>query len=692
MGSDRHSAERLPSLPQVLVRILDTIHNERTGLAEIAEIVRRDAAMATRLIGVANSSYYVRNSCAGRSANCQSVERALLVLGTDTVKTVVMTDAIRQFFSQFKSRQQPFLKAFWRRSLIGANFAHVLANLTSYRAPDEAYLCGLLTDVGQMVLLNRHGQHYLDLCRQAADDRALLAAERELCGESHADIGAALAEQWAGAGFMADALRYHHEPGAQILDASHLVKIINLASMLSAPGELGDEALRQAHQLFGLNEALTRELRSRIGADVEKLAASLNIDIGLHDDTRDHPDIEQARSALGQRLGELGQLSQASRELWLAQSLAALETAVQRTLFMTLEIEQSLLFIYDANNNLLQAHADGRNDSATPPDFNIPLLADRSAIAAALLANESRYLDIADSAALTVVDRQLLNHCRNRRLLCLPLRAGAEPVGALLLGIDGGDPQQQRPTLLATLCNEIAGSVRARLQLPDGAASESALQQRIREVLHEAGNPLSIIGNYLETLRLKLGEDQQLQGDLDLIKSEIDRIGSLLLRLRDPQSDDGSGGRTDVNALIGNVARIFQQSLCAAHGIELQVALGRGLTDLSCPGAKLQQVLTNLLKNAVEALPSGGRIAVTSDGPVLAGGRRFAEIVVEDNGPGIPETILAQLFSPVQSTKGSGHSGLGLSISRKLIEEMGGTISCRSNSGGTRFQLLLPLA
>ena len=121
----------------------------------------------------------------------------------------VMTDAIRQFFNQFKQRQQPFLKAFWRRSLVGANFAHVLANLTGYRAPDEAYLCGLLTDVGQMVLLNRHGQRYLDCWNSAADDRALLAAERDLFGSSHADIGAQLVEHWAGASFMADSTRMY---------------------------------------------------------------------------------------------------------------------------------------------------------------------------------------------------------------------------------------------------------------------------------------------------------------------------------------------------------------------------------------------------------------------------------------------------------------------------------------------------
>ena len=76
---------------------------------------------------------------------------------------------------------------------------------------------------------------------------------------------------WQLGGFMADAVRYHHEPSVQILDAHHLVKIVNLASALSATSELGDEAIEQADLLFGLNEALTRELGARISDDVERL-------------------------------------------------------------------------------------------------------------------------------------------------------------------------------------------------------------------------------------------------------------------------------------------------------------------------------------------------------------------------------------------------------------------------------------
>ena len=96
------------------------------------------------------------------------------------------------------------------------------------------------------------------------------------------------------------------------------------------------------------------------------------------------------------------------------------------------------------------------------------------------------------------------------------------------------------------------------------------------------------------------------------------------------------------------------------------------------------------MKNAVEALPEGGRISVATKSSVNVSGKNYTEIVIEDNGPGIPEEIQKNLFTPVSTTKGTGHSGLGLSITKNLVTEARGTITCRSNNTGTQFQILLP--
>ena len=102
-------------------------------------------------------------------------------------------------------------------------------------------------------------------------------------------------------------------------------------------------------------------------------------------------------------------------------------------------------------------------------------------------------------------------------------------------------------------------------------------------------------------------------------------------------------------------------------------------------------MLTNLVKNAAEAVTEVGRIEVATRGLVNFNGKNFVEIVVRDNGPGIPDDVQAKLFTPVESTKGGSHAGLGLTIVKNLVDGMGGYISCRSSAtDGTRFEILIP--
>ncbi|HEY3697930.1 MAG TPA: HDOD domain-containing protein [Spongiibacteraceae bacterium] len=687
----RTTLDRLPSLPQVLTKILDAIHSERADLQHIAGIIRHDTAMTARLLGVANSSYY------GRAKSCQTVERALLFLGTDTVKTIVITAAIKQFFNRFNPHHQPFVKAFWRRSLISANFAHILANLTGYNAPEEAYLSGLLMDVGQLILLNQHDRRYIDIWSNTVDDRALLEAERENFQRGHDEIGADMIDAWQLSGFMGDAVRFHHESSAQILDAHHLVKIINLSSLLSEPGPLSDEAIAQADQLFGLTEALTRELCTRISEDVERIAGGLNIDIGSIDSSAAD---EAAQLLLGERLGQLSQLGHMNSELWRSQTRTALEQAIRRIIFMTLDIERCLLFVVDPDQETITTHLserDSDSEKQVQPDFTVPLLPNRSLVSDALLRKQPTHSSVATIETLAVIDKQLLKYCDSDFLLSAPLLHQGTAVGVLVLGLHRGedDPQASKPALLAGLCSEIAAAVHHHSQQLRNAANadgeSDSLQQKISEAVHEASNPLSIIRNYLEMLRIKLGEQHQAHADLELIKQEIDRVGTILLRLREPELTIASNGEISLNKLVSDIARIFEQSLCATHQIALQLHLGESIPPIRSSVTHLQQILTNLLKNAVEALPPNGRITLGTDSGVMVNGRLFAVINVADNGPGISETVLRQLFSPVTSSKGAGHSGLGLSITKKLMDEIGGSIVCKSNKTGTQFQLLIPI-
>ena len=685
--------DKLPSLPQVLVQILDAVQKDNADYQHIADIIRHDARIATRLVIVANSSYY------GQAKNCESIERALLSLGTDVVKTIVITASIKQFFSHFNQQHQQFLKHFWRRSLITANFAQVLATLTSYSAPDEAYLCGLLADMGQLITLTNNEQLYLEMLDGVETDTQLLAAEKKHFGSTHCDIGADLINSWSMSGFMEDAVRYHHETDKQILDAHHLVKILNLASQLSAAGDIDDQALATADNLFGLNESLTRELFNRINSDVDAIASSLGIDITDTETTELR--YQQAHQQLGERLGKLGELAQLNAALWQARSQDGLQEAAQRSLFLTLGISDSVLFLFDKEKQRLCSQADNQNSQEPnqPPNFEITLEAGRSLISDAFLNGSQQSSQQSDT--LTVIDRQMLRHCQADILVCWPLihntPESKNSVGVLVFACSAEklNELEQRSSLVTQICQEIARAIAdnsLRFQLIDQEGpSSNQYQQHIREAVHEASNPLSIIRNYLEMLRIKLGNEHDANEGLELIKEEIDRVGNILLRLQDPEQIAEDETTLRVNRVITATTHIFEDSICVTKNITLEKHLDSSLNEISGNPEHLKQILTNLLKNAVEALEPGGKITISSEASVSFSGRDYAAINIEDNGPGIAPELKKNLFRPVESTKGRGHSGLGLSIVKKLIDDMDGSIVCRSNpDSGTQFQILLP--
>ena len=104
------NVQRLPSLPHVLVDMLRACQGSQASFQELAQIISKDVAISARVIALANSSFF------RTSTSVNSLERALLVLGIDTIKTIVITASVQQFFSGFNSIQHKSLKRFWKHS------------------------------------------------------------------------------------------------------------------------------------------------------------------------------------------------------------------------------------------------------------------------------------------------------------------------------------------------------------------------------------------------------------------------------------------------------------------------------------------------------------------------------------------------------------------------------------------------
>jgi signal transduction histidine kinase len=224
----------------------------------------------------------------------------------------------------------------------------------------------------------------------------------------------------------------------------------------------------------------------------------------------------------------------------------------------------------------------------------------------------------------------------------------------------------------------------------------AAVGETAAALAHEIANPLNAMYVQAQLLQRRIAKLPELDPELHAeLHAKISRDVEVLLteniRLSDLLRDFRAMSRrgtlrvseTDVAALVDRMLEL-QRPLLQASGVEVVREIDDTLPTITADGAKLQQVLLNLLKNAGEAMPDGGRVTVRARAEA-------ARIVVEvaDDGPGLPEGI--DVFEPFETTKPSG-TGLGLSLARQVLVAHGGSIACDSTPGeGATFRLVLPL-
>ncbi len=205
-------------------------------------------------------------------------------------------------------------------------------------------------------------------------------------------------------------------------------------------------------------------------------------------------------------------------------------------------------------------------------------------------------------------------------------------------------------------------------------------------VAHEIRNPLATIGGFARTMMRKPSNTERVARNAKIITEEVARLENILRAVMDfsrPASPNLKP--TDLNAAIEHVCRVQNENLLGKN-IRLFVDLDRSLPEIMIDETQISQVLINLIQNAMDSMPAGGELSVSSR-------RReeMAEVSVKDTGVGIPPEVMDKIFSPFFTTKQNG-TGLGLAVSKKIIDDHGGRMNLYSEIGkGTEFVILLPL-
>jgi len=234
--------------------------------------------------------------------------------------------------------------------------------------------------------------------------------------------------------------------------------------------------------------------------------------------------------------------------------------------------------------------------------------------------------------------------------------------------------------------SQLASSERERLR-----AQKTELATLAGGLAHEIRNPLSTIGMHLELLAEDLGDEEsgrarRMLERVTKLQHECHQLEEVLnaflqfARAGEPQRENNS-----LNDIVSDYLA-FLKPLAAEHGVEVRPHLDANLPEIALDASLFRQVLTNLGRNALQAMSDGGTLEFIT---TLRDGGIVLEVI--DTGRGMDEVTCSQMFQAFFSTH-SGGSGLGLPTVRCIIEAHDGTIACDSEPGrGTRFTIRLPL-
>jgi len=397
------------------------------------------------------------------------------------------------------------------------------------------------------------------------------------------------------------------------------------------------------------------------------------------------------RIAAEQQLALLAPLLAARTEA----EMAEVHHKISRSLFS----RQPILLLRSATGQLISL-----------PDRDVRVRLDSSISGIALACREGAARVIEEHSESSVADRLVLRRLDSEEGLVLPLIAdettrdttATTVLGALVFPQDeDSDPE----FLMRAYANALTSQLKHRSDSPPHDDRDEALLAyrdgeiaRLREIVHEANNPLSIVNNYLHILELRLQGEVSTQEQLAVMGREIRRAATLFQRAKDvpePQLVKAADAapamkRFDIQSLLRQVTELHQGYADAA-GVELEANLHSAAVVVESDESQLTQIVTNLLKNAIEACRSGDLVTVGLTADVYRNGRHGLEVLVQDSGPGIEPEILAHLAEPKRSRKSGDHSGLGLAIVYRLVNALGGSMDVRSSASlGTTFSIFLP--
>jgi len=683
----------LPSVPHVLLKLIDTCHDVDASFDELTQIIRQDSALCAKILSVTNSPTYAQWN------GIEDFNRLVVVLGLGPIKAISITAVVQQFFSQFDENLGKCMGLLWHQSLTCAHTAKALAALTGYASIDEAYLTGLLHNLGQLAILKHTPEQYTSALLNNSSNHDLTQLERKLVGACANEIGAQMLTDSTADSFITDAIFFQDADAELVQNSSALIKLINLAKRLTYTGFHADDSAESASKLFGLNQDILDDMASSVAATVKNTAATYGIE--LSNATPTNLDDQEIRLKLAKKVKDFALLHGTLNVESTIKTAANPWEDTCRNLKILFGLNNAIIFEHIKEKDLLTTAAT-YNTSSIPEPLCIPATSNQSAICEAAKSGKPVFAAALDiGVKVSVLDHQLKRLLGTDAFVAIPLINNSTLEGVVISGVSRSQKivLQRSSSLLMQYFNSASRMILEQVNSQEDGKADIKEQHadhvaKTKELVHEANNPIGVIKNYLYVLSSKLEGDSEISEQLETISSEIDRVASIINRMRDidqAPKNNLEESSVNINHAIQSLVNLYTDSIFVTHNITAELELDESIENQITKRSSLTQVLTNLIKNSVEAMSSGGTFKISTRNDIALNNNNYIEIRVIDSGPGIPEALLDRLFQPVESTKGASHSGLGLSIVKNLVVDMGGSINVQNRKqGGAEFILYLP--
>jgi len=272
--------DKLLSLPQVLSEVLKEVSKEDSSPDSLARIILKDPSLTGRTLRLSNSSFYHRLS------DIKTVNQAVSVLGVTTVKCLALSSSI--FHPDRVARESGVdPKAFFSYVLSVASASEKIARTIEFKSPDEAFIAGLLHDVGVLFFLHHYPKEYRQITDKKVRTANLIDAEIKVFGIDHGEVGHHLAQVWNLPNYVIDSIAGHHRL-TNLDEGDVLQNIVRLAVLLTSDRFSGYEmglqqrltAIKRLSAQLSLFKEQVNEISSSLLSGTIDIADYLGIDIG----------------------------------------------------------------------------------------------------------------------------------------------------------------------------------------------------------------------------------------------------------------------------------------------------------------------------------------------------------------------------------------------------------------------------